>query len=124
MKIYTILNGAFFILYGLYGALLPMGMAKLMGWTPDLLGLHQIRAISFAMAAMGFIAIIAAGKIKDQRPLVLAFIALMLAFASGRLLGLVVDGVGPMQTYYETGFEIIWAFVGYILYRRGTRLIA
>lgn len=124
MKVFTLLNGAFYVLYGLYGAIVPMGMAKLMGWTPNLLGLHQIRAVCVAMAALGFLAVMTAGKIKDQRPLVLVFIALTLAFATGRLLGLVVDGAGPMQTYYEIGFEIVIALVGFILYRRGTRLIA
>ncbi|MGB0906133.1 MAG: DUF4345 family protein [Maricaulaceae bacterium] len=124
MKIFTLLNGGFYVLFGLYGAFMPKGLADLMGWTPDLLGHHEIRATFMAIAALGVMALIICGKIKDQRPMVLCFIGVTLALASGRLLGLLLDGYGPVQTYYELGFETIWALLGFILYRRGTRLIA
>jgi len=92
--------------------------ALIMGWTPDLLGMHQLRAVSMAMAAMGLAAFITARKSQDQRPLVMAFIALTLAFAAGRFLGLLLDGAGPMQTYAEIIFEIFWASLGAYLLKR------
>ncbi len=117
-KIFVILNAGFYTLYGLYGAFLPHGMAGLMGWTPDLLGLHQIRALSMAMAVMGAFAALVTTKTTDHKPLVLAFIALTLAFAAGRFLGLIFDGAGPSQTYGEIAFEIFWACIGYFALRK------
>ena len=120
-KLFVVLNTGFYTLYGLYGALLPHGMAGLMGWTPDLLGLHQIRAISMAMAVMGVFAALSATKTTDHKPLVLAFIALTLAFAAGRFLGLFFDGTGPTQTYGEIALEIFCASIGYLALRKAAR---
>jgi len=119
MKLYNICNSVFYIFYGLFGAFIPAAMAGIMGWSPDLLGLHQIRAVSMAMAAMGLAAFITAHKNPDQAPLTLIFIALTLAFMAGRFLGLIFDGLGPMQTYAEITFEIFWASVGVFVLRRG-----
>jgi len=107
---------------GGFGAIIPLGMAGLMGWTPDVLGLHQIRAVSMAMAVMGVVAGVTALKARDHKPLVVTFIALTLAFAAGRLLGLIFDGVGPVQTYIEIGFELIWAGLGYLAYNKVTQI--
>ena len=119
MKIYNLSNSIFYILYGLFGALLPVNMAKIMGWAPDLLGLHQIRAVSMAMAAMGLAAFITSRQSPNQAPLVKAFILLTLAFMAGRILGLMFDGLGPVQTYAEIAFEVFWASVGVFVLRRG-----
>ncbi len=119
LKVYNLATGWFYGLYGLYGLLAPNKIAELMGWDiPGLLGAHQIRALWAVSAASGIAIIMAALKQQDQRPLGLLMIFFLLAFATGRLLGLVLDGIGPMQTYYELGFEIFWSALGYILYRR------
>ncbi len=118
MKIYNYLNGAFFVLYGLFGALLPLKMAAIMGWDPSLLGMHQIRAICMAMMAAGILLCLFISQNRDQRLITMSIIFVMLAFAAGRCLGLLLDGSGPMQTYYELGFEIFWAAVGWLLMSR------
>ena len=122
MKIYNGLNGLFYILYGLFGALLPLNMAKIMGWELSLLGLHQVRAISVVMAVMGLMCCLYAQKLSDQKPLTLAIILVTLGFMAGRFLGLVVDGMGPMQTIYEILFEIFWAALGLFLLKRKAAL--
>ena len=118
LKLYNLANGWFYLIYGLYGAIAAGAMARLMGWDPSLLGLHEIRALWMATAAAGAAMILYALKKADQKYLTLLLILVTLALASGRLLGLVLDGAGPQQTYYELGFEIFWAGLGYILYRR------
>ena len=122
MKIYNGLNGLFYILYGLFGALLPLNLAKIMGWELSLLGLHQVRAISVLMAVMGLMCCLYAQKLSDQKPLTLAIILVTLGFMAGRFLGLVVDGMGPMQTIYEILFEIFWAGLGLFLLKRKAAL--
>ncbi len=118
MKIYNYLNGIFYILYGLFGAFLPLKMAALMGWELSLLGLHQVRAISLVMASLGLMSVLYVSKATDQKPLTLAIIFITLSFMAGRFLGLIFDGAGPMQTYQEIGIEIIWAGLGYFLLKR------
>lgn len=117
-KIFNMINGVFYGLYGLYGALLPVKFSEIMGWTPSLLGLHQIRAVSLVMAVLGVLAFVYARRHADQRPLLLVFIIVTLGFAAGRILGLATDGIGPSQTYFEIAFEITWAFIAYIIYGR------
>lgn len=88
-----------------------------MGWTPDLLGLHQIRATWLVVAAMGLICILVALK-GNLRALTQAIILVTLCFLVGRVLGLVLDGAGPQQTYIEIGIEIVWSGVGLFLLSR------
>lgn len=118
LKLFGLLNGGFFVLYGLYGAFAPRGMAKLMGWTPDVLGMHQIRAVLMAFAALGLIMCAAALRMADLVPLTLAIILLLLGFMAGRLLGLVLDGAGPRQTYVEIGIEVVVIAIGLFLLKR------
>lgn len=118
MKIYNYVNGVFYVLYGLFGAFLPVKMAALMGWELSLLGLHQVRATSMVMASLGLMSVLYASKSTDQKPLTLAVIFVTLSFMAGRFLGLLIDGAGPIQTYQEIGIEIIWAGLGYFLLRR------
>lgn len=117
-KIFNVINGIFYTLYGFWGALMPLGMAGVMGWTPDLLGLHQIRAISMVMGVTGLYIVWGALKLTHQKLLLLMIIGVTLAFATGRLLGLILDGSGPTQTYAEIAFEVFWSCIGYIIYRR------
>jgi len=115
MKIYNLLNGLFYVLYGLFGAFAPLKMAALMGWELSLLGLHQMRALSVVMASLGLMNVLYAQKLSDQKPLTLAIIFVTLSFMAGRFLGLVLDGAGSRQTYHEIGIEIIWAGLGFFL---------
>lgn len=121
MKLYGLLNGFFYMFYGLYGVLLPNVLAReTMGWTPDLLGLHQIRAMWMASMGAGLICVLVALK-GDRIILTKAIILMTFCFLVGRLLGLVLDGVGPQQTYLEIGIEIIWIGVGGILLGRAKK---
>jgi len=98
-------------------------MGSLMGWELSLLGFHQVRATSFAMASLGLVNLFYANKITDQKPLTLVIIFMTLSFMAGRFLGLVLDGGGPMQTYHEIGIEIIWAGLGVLLFKWATKPI-
>lgn len=119
MKLYNYLNGIFYVLYGLFGAFVPKSMAGLMGWEPSLLGLHQIRAISCAMFAIGALMCFYISDRKDQRLITLTIIFVTLAFMTGRFLGLLLDGSGPVQTYKEIGIEVVVVALGTFLYKRG-----
>ena len=118
LKIFGLLNGGFYVLYGLYGALLPDRMAKLMGFTVDVLGSHQIRAIWMMMASLGLVIVAAALKMADLVPLTLAIMLITMGFLAGRMLGLVLDGAGPQLTYVEIGIEIVVIALGAFLISR------
>lgn len=119
MKIFNYINGVFYVLFGLYGTFLPKSMAGFMGWDLSLLGLHQMRAISLVMAALGAMLFLYTHKNSDQRPITLAIIFVTLSFLAGRFLGLLLDGAGPVQTYQEMGLEVIVIALGALLYKRG-----
>lgn len=118
LKIFGLVNGGFYVLYGLYGAFFPQRIAKLMGFTTDLLGSHQIRALWMATAAMGLVIVAASLRMVDLVPLTLAIMLLTMGFLAGRLLGLVLDGTGPSQTYMEIGLEVIVIALGAFLLSR------
>lgn len=121
MKIYGLINGFFYMFYGLYGVFMPKVLAReTMGWTPDLLGLHQIRAMWMASIGFGFICVMVALK-GDRAALTKAIILITLCFLVGRLLGLVLDGAGPHQTYVEIAIEVIWSGIGFVLLSRAKR---
>jgi len=119
MKIFNYLNGAFYLLYGIYGALIPKSLAGLMGWDPSLLGLHQIRAMWLLLAGLGAMCLLYTSKLSDQKPMTLAIIFATLSILAGRLLGLIIDGAGPIQTYQEIGLELFIVMLGAFLYKRG-----
>ena len=119
MKFFNYLNGIFYVLYGLFGTFMPNGMAGLMGWELSLLGLHQVRAISLVMAALGMMCLLYTSKVTSQKPITLALIFVTLSFLVGRLLGVIIDGAGPRQTYHEIGIEIVVIALGTFLYKRG-----
>lgn len=119
MKFFNYLNGIFYLLYGLFGAFMPKSMAGLMGWEPSLLGLHQIRAMWLLLAGLGVMCLLYTSKLTDQKPMTLAIIFATLSIFAGRLLGLILDGAGPMQTYQEMGLEVIVIALGTFLYKRG-----
>ena len=120
MKIFNLLNGIFYVLYGVFGAFMPKAMAGLMGWEPSLLGLHQIRAMWLLLAGLGAMCLLYTLKITDQKPMTLAIIFATLSILAGRLLGLILDGAGPMQTYQEIGLEVFIIALGVFLYKRAS----
>lgn len=117
MKLYAIINGLFYILYGLFGLFMPARIAETMGWTPDLLGLHEVRAIWAALIGIGIVCIRVALK-GSARQLVKAIVFLTFCFMIGRFVGLVLDGTGPQLTYIEIGIEIFWGGLGLLLLSR------
>lgn len=118
LKVFALLNGGFYVLYGLFGAFMPKNMLQLMGWSADQLGMHQIRAVSLAICAIGLIICAAALRMADLVPLTLAIMLLTMGFLAGRLLGIVLDGAGPQQTYVEIGIEIVVIALGAFLISR------
>lgn len=118
IKFFALLNGGFYVAYGLFGAFAPRAMLKIMGWTADMLGMHQIRAVSMAMAALGLIILAAAMRMADLVLLTLAIMLLTMGFLAGRLLGLVLDGAGPQQTYIEIAIEVAVIAIGAFLIQR------
>lgn len=112
MKYFIMLNGAFYILFGLYWAFMPKAGGKLMGWEPNLLGLHELRAFGVVIAALGALHFVVMKDPGSQPMLVLAIIIVTMAFAAGRFLGLLLDGKGPRQTYAELGIEAVWIAIG------------
>jgi hypothetical protein len=118
LKIYNALNGAFYVFYGVFGAFMPKSMAGLMGWDPSLLGLHQIRAVWLLLAGLGAMCLLYTAKLSDQKPMTLAIIFATLSILGGRCLGLIFDGAGPGQTYFEMGLEVFIIGLGVFLYKR------
>jgi hypothetical protein len=124
MKIYAFINSLFCILYGLYGVLMPAHLGKYVtGWTPDLLGLHQIRATWMSYIGLGVVIFVVAQK-GHLIGLTKAIVFLTLCFTAGRFVALVMDGAGPTQTYQEIGVEIISATIGILLLARAKRQAA
>jgi len=117
MKLYARVNGLFYILYGLIGLIHPATIASAMGWTPDLLGLHEVRAIWTALIGMGVICLMVANN-GPLRPLVQAIVLVTICFMVGRIAGLLLDGAGPTLTYIEIGIEIVWGGLGLFLLRK------
>ncbi|WP_371396639.1 DUF4345 family protein [Fretibacter rubidus] len=118
LKFFVGLNGIFYLLYGLYGAFVPTSIAFIMGWTPSLLGLHEVRAIWTALAAMGLVILWTLRHASDLVPVVKAIMLVTAAFFVGRVLGLTLDGAGPPLTYFEMGLEIVIVLWGLVILRR------
>ena len=117
-KLFNALNGGFYVLFGLFWAFQPASIGKAFGWdVSSLLGMHEMRAYGMCFFAIGMIILGVVMRRMDQRPVVLGIIFITLAFLTGRLLGLVLDGAGPMLTYYEMGLEVIVITFGFIAYR-------
>lgn len=107
LKVFVGLNALFYLAYGLIGAIHPGVMANTMGWEPSLLGLHEVRAIWLAVAAMGVILFAILRSTNQLEPVVKAIMFVTAAFFVARVLGLAFDGTGPQLTYIEMGLEVI-----------------
>jgi len=117
-KLFNFLNGAFYVLFGLYWAFQPGALAELFGWeATGVLGMHELRAYGMFFFGFGMIILGVVMRRFDQRPVVLGLMFLTMAFFAGRCLGLILDGAGPMLTYYEMGLEIFVIAFGFIAYR-------
>ncbi len=118
LKLYNGANGLFYSLYGLWGLILPHRLAAFLGIeTPSTLALHQIRALWAGIFAMGVLILWFTVKRLEQGGLALCLVLVTLALATGRIIGMAFDGSGIQQTYMETGFEIFWAGLGFLLYK-------
>lgn len=118
LKFFAVINGLFYLGYGLLGLINPAYIADIMGWTPSLLGLHEVRAIWCAVAAAGLIILWAARHMGDLVPLVKAIMVVTAAFFVGRTVGLMFDGTGPTLTYIEMGLEVFIVGWGLIALNR------
>ena len=117
-KLFNFLNGAFYVLFGLYWAFMPTKLANMFGWeAPSVLGMHELRAYGMFFFAFGMIILGVVMRRMDQRPVVLGLIFITMAFFAGRLLGIILDGPGPMLTYYEMGLEVFTIVFGFIAFR-------
>lgn len=117
MKIYAIANGIFYTLFGLWGLALPGSVAENLGWTLDLLGRHEMRAFFCVIMGLGVLNVSAVMRGFSTRAAVRVIILVTSCFLAGRVLGLILDGPGPMLTYIEIGVEIVWIGLGAILLR-------
>ncbi|MEP6343676.1 MAG: DUF4345 family protein [Maricaulaceae bacterium] len=123
IKIYNIINGVFYTLYGLWGMILPQWILSFFDiQTYGVYALHNIRAMWAAIALVGVLTLWKARS--DSAVMVAMLMALVVgAFAVGRLIGLVVDGMdsGSAATYYEITFELIWMVIGLFLAKRAVK---
>jgi hydrogenase/urease accessory protein HupE len=114
LKLFNYLNGVFYVCYGLFGLFQPKTMASAMGWEPSLLGLHEVRAIWAAVAAIGVLLCLNISQNRDQRLIAMMLIFITLSFAAGRLIGILLDGAGPQLTYMELALEAFTVTFGAI----------
>ena len=118
MKYFNYCNSIFYVIYGLFGAFAPLSLAGVLGWELNHLGQHEMRAYSLSISAFGIIMFLATKKSADQKVVLKSIIFITLAFLIGRVLGLLLDGSGPIQTYMEIIFEIALIIVGLFLLKR------
>jgi len=123
IEIYNILNGLFYTFYGLWGLVWPERILKFFDVQAyGVYALHNIRALWAVCALLGMLML---WKARSKSAVMLCMIIACVtgAFAAGRLLGLAFDGMdaGSGVTYYEIGFELIWASIALLLIRLARR---
>jgi len=119
LKLFNGLNGAFYLLWGVWGTLMPKESAKLMGWDANtLLGVHEMRATWAAFAMLGLAILFTSFSKNQQRGTAFAIIMATAGLLIGRSLALLIDGVGPSRTYMELGIEAFVVILGLFLLRR------
>lgn len=118
MKYFNYCNSIFYVIYGLFGAFAPFSLAGVLGWELTHLGQHEMRAYSLSISAFGIIMFLATKKSADQKVVLKSIIFITLAFLIGRVLGLLLDGLGPIQTYTEIIFEMALITLGLFLLKR------
>jgi len=123
LKVYNILNGVFYTLYGLWGLVWPERILSFFDiQSYGVYALHNIRAMWAVCAVLGVLML---WKARSETAGMLCMIIAIVtaAFAVGRFVGLAFDGMdaGSGLTYYEIGFELIWAVLGLFLAKRATQ---
>jgi hypothetical protein len=123
LYIYNIINGIFYLAYGLWGLIVPQRLLAF--FDIEIYGayaLHNIRAMWVALFVLGALIL---WKARSHAAITLGLtIALVTGgFAAGRLLGLAFDGMdeGSGVTYYEISFELIWMALGLFLVKRASQ---
>jgi len=123
MKYFNYCNSIFYIAYGLFGAFAPQSLAGALGWSLTQLGQHEMRAYCLSISAFGIIMFLATKKSTDQKTVLKSIIFITLSFLTGRILGLLLDGSGPIQTYMEIIFEIALITLGLFLLKRTKEMV-
>ena len=122
VRVYNIINGVFYTLYGLWGLVMPQRILSFFDIeTYGVYALHNIRAMWAVCAVMG--ALILWKARSTSVVMVCMIMALVVgSFAVGRLVGLTFDGMdaGSEATYYEIAFELFWMVAGLFLAKRAT----
>jgi len=116
LKLFNGLNGVFYLLWGAWGTVYHKQNAALMGWDANsLLGEHELRATWTAFAMLG-VAILHMGlKENAVRGTAYAIVMGTAGLFLGRLLAVLMDGVGPQRTYMELGVEAVIVLLGVFL---------
>ena len=120
VKIYNMVNGAFYTLYGLWGLVLPQRILSFFDIeTYGVYALHNIRAMWAVCAVLGMLVL---WKARTASAVMVCMIMALAvgAFAVGRLVGLSFDGMdaGSGATPYEIAFELFWMVLGLFLAKR------
>jgi len=122
LKLFNGLNGIFYLIWGIWGVLMPVDSAKLMGWDHhSLLGLNELRATWAAFAALGFGILWSIYRNFDQRQITGALILATGGLFVGRSISIVIDKSGSGRTYMELGVEILVVLVGLYLLKNTRR---
>jgi hypothetical protein len=109
-KILVLLTGCFFAIYGLAFTLAPTEMSYFVtgGSTGTVSGLIDMRATYGGMSVAVGVLLVHLAKRSNSLPLALLATALvLLAMASGRIVGMVVDGEPNIMMYIYLGAELI-----------------
>jgi len=126
VKIYNILNGIFYVGFGLWGLILPQRILAFFDiQTYGAYALHNIRALWAGLFVIGLL-ILWKGRAESTVMLGLTIALVTGSLAVGRLLGLVFDGMdsGSGATYYEIAFESTWMVIGLFLAKRASKTLA
>ena len=123
LYIYNILNGIFYLAYGLWGLFLPKRILAFIDvQSHGLYALHNIRAVWAGLAMLGLLVL---WKSRSNSAVMVGLsVALATgALVTGRIFGFALDGMdsGSQGTYYEIAFEVSWTIIGLFFVRRASR---
>ena len=124
VHIYNILNGIFYLAYGLWGLILPKRILAFIDvQSHGLYALHNIRAVWAGLAMLGLLVL---WKSRSSNAVMVGLIVALGtgALVTGRIVGFALDGMdsGSQGTYYEIAFELSWTILGLFLVKRAGRI--